>query len=543
LYSSNYKKLLAIMAGVVIAGMPMVVFHYWLGDLIERQGRDEVLMSARRMMSLAETRIIKVAATLNNLAGKAIDSCEPENVEAFRRASFATITIKELSVVGPDGQTLCTDIGVLLGERRIIASQNMTTPSGTIVFDLMQIGARTDDMVRIRLKSGDRGRMLAALMPAEVFLPQVANAGGPLNAHAALTMHDGTRVVASAQDWQNEAHLFTASAAADRYGLTATVAVPRDAVSAGYAGVRALGMIVTGVIGFAIICLVFLVPRDDPIAAIERAMGAGEFVPYYQPVVDIKSGRIRGAEVLVRWRKPDGTVVLPGTFIPLIEASGHILDLTRSLMRHARSEVGDAYRHRPDLRLGFNLAARHLVDEAIVADVREIFERSPIRLSQVLLEITERQPLENLTETRRVIAALQGMGVRIAIDDVGTGHSGLSYILKLGADIIKIDKLFIDGVGSDPNSIKIIETLVDLARNLRMDVVAEGVETFEQVICLRELGVPAAQGFVFAPPLPGSLFLQLLTALDPVPASAGASGSAPEAQPARLPGHSPGVAA
>jgi EAL domain-containing protein (putative c-di-GMP-specific phosphodiesterase class I) len=163
------------------------------------------------------------------------------------------------------------------------------------------------------------------------------------------------------------------------------------------------------------------------------------------------------------------------------------------------------------------LAAPHFNDESIVQDVRDIFERSPIRFSQLVLEVTERQPLENLTETRRVVAALQGLGLSIAIDDVGTGHSGLSYILKLGADLIKIDKIFIDAVGTDRNSSTIIETLVDLARNMRMDVIAEGVETFEQVVRLRDLGIQAAQGYVFAPPLPASSFLQLIDAIDPLP--------------------------
>jgi EAL domain-containing protein (putative c-di-GMP-specific phosphodiesterase class I) len=138
-----------------------------------------------------------------------------------------------------------------------------------------------------------------------------------------------------------------------------------------------------------------------------------------------------------------------------------------------------------------------------------------------VLEVTERDPIENFTETRQIIAALQGLGVRIAIDDVGTGHSGLSYMLKLGVDIIKIDKMFVDAIGTDRNSTTIVETIVDLARNMRMDVVAEGVENFEQVMHLRALGVRSAQGYVFAPPLPGSSFLQLVEAIDPLqPAAA-----------------------
>ena len=238
-------------------------------------------------------------------------------------------------------------------------------------------------------------------------------------------------------------------------------------------------------------------------------------MPYYQPIVDIRSGRLRGAEVLIRWRKPDGSIVSPAAFIPLAESSGLIVEMTRVLMRRVCAEAGSAFGKRPNLRIGFNLAARHFADEEIVADVRNIFKNSPLRLSQIVLEVTERQPLDSLTETRRVVAALQGLGVRIAIDDVGSGHSGLSYMLKLGVDMIKIDKMFIDSVGTDRNSHTIIETLIDLAQNMRMEVVAEGVESFEQVVQLRELGIRLAQGFVFAPPLPGSSFLQLLEAIEP----------------------------
>jgi EAL domain-containing protein (putative c-di-GMP-specific phosphodiesterase class I) len=137
-----------------------------------------------------------------------------------------------------------------------------------------------------------------------------------------------------------------------------------------------------------------------------------------------------------------------------------------------------------------------------------------------VLELTERDQVENFTETRQVIAALQGLGVRIAIDDVGTGHNGLSYMLKLGIDIIKIDKIFVDAIGTDRNSTTIVETLVDLAHNMRMDIVAEGVENFQQVMYLRDMGIRSAQGYVFAPPLPGSAFLQLIDALDPVKTTA-----------------------
>jgi sensor c-di-GMP phosphodiesterase-like protein len=248
---------------------------------------------------------------------------------------------------------------------------------------------------------------------------------------------------------------------------------------------------------------------------------ADEFVPYYQPIVDIQTGRLLGAEVLVRWRRPDGQYVEPRAFVPLMESTGLVLELTRSLMRRARAELGEAVGRRPAMTIAFNIAPQHFDDALILNDVGTIFDGSPIKLTQVVLELTERYEVENLTRTRRTIAALQGLGCKVAIDDVGTGHGGLSYILKLGVDIIKIDKIFVEPIGTGGRSSAIIETLIDLANNMRMDIIAEGVETFDQVTYLRERGIGAAQGYVFAPPLPGGSFLQLLEAMDPVAASAG----------------------
>jgi EAL domain-containing protein (putative c-di-GMP-specific phosphodiesterase class I) len=150
--------------------------------------------------------------------------------------------------------------------------------------------------------------------------------------------------------------------------------------------------------------------------------------------------------------------VPPVHFIPLAESSGLITGLTRALMRQVCAEAGATIGARPGFRIGFNLSARHFTNEEIVEDVRRIFSRSPIALRQVLLEVTEREALANLTMARRVIAALQGLGVHVGIDDLGTGHSGLSYMLKLGVDFIKIGKIFVDTIDTERYSSTIIET-------------------------------------------------------------------------------------
>jgi sensor c-di-GMP phosphodiesterase-like protein len=217
----------------------------------------------------------------------------------------------------------------------------------------------------------------------------------------------------------------------------------------------------------------------------------------------------------VRRRKRDGSLVPPANFIPVLESTDLILDMTRSLMRQVVEELGPLLENRANMYVAFNVAPRHLAGDELIDDIGSIFVGGPISMSQIVLEVTERYEIENLVETRDLIASLQGLGCRVAIDDVGTGHNGLSYILKLGVDVIKIDKMFVDAIRTESHSRAIVETLVDLARNLRMQIVAEGVEDFEQVIYLRDHGISLAQGFVFSPPLPGSAFVQLIEALDP----------------------------
>ena len=512
------RNLFAIVVGAVLAGGPFIAFNLWLDNVIERQGQSEVSTAARRAIALAEARVRDAIGTLDTLAIAGVSSCDQQDMEAMRRAAFSTIPVKEIAVIGPGGTTLCNHLGLPPGEREVVSSEPLVG-AASYRLDIISLPGG-ERMVRLRRDVGSTHNSISALVPTVLFLPQVSTGGGPFSGYARIVTAQGATIgEAGGRTADSESANFGANIRSNKFGFEVEVLNPRARIEAEHADLKWFGLFAAGTIMMIVTGFVVLTPRRaprNPITDIERALEAGEFIPYYQPVVDISSGQLRGAEVLVRWRKPDGTLVLPGSFIPLMEQSDLIDELTRRLMRKVCAEVGPAFGRRPDLRISFNFAGKLFSEPSIVKDVKNIFVNSPIKFSQVVLEVTERDPIENFTETRQTIAALQGLGVRIAIDDVGTGHSGLSYMLKLGVDIIKIDKMFVDAIGTDRNSTTIVETLVDLARNMRMDVVAEGVENFEQVMHLRTLGVRAAQGYVFAPPLPVSSFLQLVEALDPL---------------------------
>jgi sensor c-di-GMP phosphodiesterase-like protein len=516
-----------------LLGLPSAVFNYRLNGSIERQSYEELDLAARRTISLAEGRIGRGIAVLDDLARRGVHSCEQADLDALRQATFATTPVKELSVVAPDGSTLCSELGGALEKREVLSSEPVKDGSN-VRLEIIRLGNLNREIVRLSRPGTGGENGVAALIPTELLIPQVSTQGGAIPMNSRIVTGNGTQIGQFVTLPQTEAQAddLAVRLKSARYAIEAVLSLPRESLVPREEDLRGLGAVITGGLALVIFAFVMMMPRREhanPVTAIEQAIKAGEFIPYYQPIVDIRTGQLRGAEVLARWRKPDGTITMPSSFIPIAESSGIVLNLTRALMHQVSKEMGNALAVRPHLKVTFNLIAQHFADEAIVQDVSEIFRHSPMRLSQIVLEMTERQPIENLTETRRVIATLQGLGLQVAIDDVGTGHGGLSYILKLGVDVIKIDKMFVDSIGIDTGSTAIVQTLIALAESLRMEVIAEGVENFEQVTHLRKLGIRAAQGYVFAPPLPCDLFMQLIANIDPLPkrASEAAAGARP----------------
>ena len=504
---------------MLVAASCVLAFSFGVKQFGIRQGQEELQALTERKLAMAEDRVSRLLEIVDNLHARGINTCQPSHLQMLRQTALSVALIKEISVIGPDGETPCTTLG-LAGIVRTTLSSHRLPERSDVALEVISMGGMGENMLRVRrLPAGDSPGLAVMLLGSRVFSHRSERNNSDEEGWSRATMPDGTSIGqnGSLQE-RDDPDWLSMSLSSAQFGFQVTTTVPKIKL---YADVSRLQMLGLGVFGSLVLILLALFimmssrQRENPVAELERALAAGEFVPYYQPIVDLVTGKLRGGEVLIRWRKSDGSTVSPAAFIPLAESTGLILDMTRALMRRVRQEMGAAFAERPHLKICFNLAARHFQDDGIVRDMCDIFGRGPIRLSQIVLELTERQPIENLAGTRGLIAKLQDLGVRIALDDVGTGHSGLSYILKLGIDIIKIDKMFVDAIGIDRSSTAIIETLVDLAHNMRMDIVAEGVETFEQVVCLRDRGIRAAQGFVFAPPLPGASFLQLIEAIEP----------------------------
>jgi sensor c-di-GMP phosphodiesterase-like protein len=250
-------------------------------------------------------------------------------------------------------------------------------------------------------------------------------------------------------------------------------------------------------------------PRS-PVEDLDHAIAAREFRPYLQPIFDLETGAIVGAEMLARQVRHDGTVIPPLRFIELAEESGRIAAITWQLLASALAELGQIMGHDPDFRLSINLTPRHFVSAGFVDELRREVAAAGARASQITLELTEREGFEDLAEAASLVAEVRSLGFRVALDDVGIGHSGLSQIQRLGADVLKIDKFFVDSVNHDLSANVVIEMLVRLAEEMGMGIVAEGIEREEQAAALRACGVGKGQGYLVSPPLSVSSFVEFL---------------------------------
>ena len=266
--------------------------------------------------------------------------------------------------------------------------------------------------------------------------------------------------------------------------------------------------------------------RDGAVERAARSAGLrgieerGELRLDYQPIVDIGTGRIDGAEALVRWQPPDGPVLMPGDWIDLAEETGDIVPIGRWVLREACRQARDWQIRlaRPDLRISVNLSARQFLEHDIVGTVRTALEDTGLPPGSLILEITESGLMRHTTATIDRLGALRSLGVHLAIDDFGTGYSSLSYLERFPIDILKIDRSF---VSSTPDTLSpIAAAILDLGRTLGLQVVAEGIEEPDQARRLAELGCRLGQGYLYARPMGAAPFESLLAEGDGLARSA-----------------------
>jgi EAL domain-containing protein (putative c-di-GMP-specific phosphodiesterase class I) len=244
-----------------------------------------------------------------------------------------------------------------------------------------------------------------------------------------------------------------------------------------------------------------------------RALDQRQFVLYYQPEVELSTRKIVGLEALIRWAHPERGLIPPMDFIPLAEESGLILPIGDWGLSEACTQIQKWSREDPrnsSLRVGVNLSARQFSRPGLAGQVEALLVQFGISSRQLGLEMTESSLIPNMRIALDVLGSLRRLGVSLLMDDFGTGYSSLNHLHSFPFDVLKIDRSFVGRMTEGDQPLQIVRTIIELARVLGMDVVAEGIETCEQYRLLRQLGCRFGQGFLFARPLTAEAVTQLL---------------------------------
>jgi diguanylate cyclase (GGDEF)-like protein len=236
-----------------------------------------------------------------------------------------------------------------------------------------------------------------------------------------------------------------------------------------------------------------------------QAIANGEFRVYYQPKIDLRSGRPIGVEALARWHGPDG-LLPPASFLAELERSRVMAPLLRFVMNSASREMARWVRRMPDISVAVNTTTNDLEDSDLVGVIADMLDLWKLAPEHLVLEITETAIMRNPDKGIAVLRELRGLGIRTSIDDFGTGYSSLAYLKDLPVDEIKIDRSFVQNICEKPSEREILATIVRLGRAMGLQVVAEGIESHAVVGQLLELGCNYGQGFLFGQPVTGKEF-------------------------------------
>jgi sensor c-di-GMP phosphodiesterase-like protein len=499
---------IGIFMAVMGSVLPIALMAYlsWQTALEHEQFRLKTF--AERVVERADLSFLQATNALQSFTALQVAPCSSEHIEMMRRATVNTRSVEEVSYF-ENGLQKCNSWGLVTQE----VQQNkvdFTAPSGVqVTLKMHPLIRGADAMMALHLGSHtaliNMGRFVDVIVEPGVFL--------------ALAKDDGVLVAVS--DGASSATVQSFLARQDKdFTSTSLHAQVKKGGWIGIAGTsedslltdlrhEQLWMLPIGVlIALAMIGLVVLLSRRrlSPLAELALAVKRREFVVHYQPLIELKTRRCVGAEALVRWQRPDGTMVRPDLFIPLAEESGLIKPITDQVIEAVVRDLGEVLVQDRSLHIAINLCADDIKTGRFQPIVTDALQKSGIHAEQIWLEATERGFMD-LASARATLTRARALGHSVAIDDFGTGYSSLQYLQDLPMDTLKIDRSFVSTIGTDAVSSPVISHIIAMAKSLNFFIVAEGVETQAQADFLAARGVHFAQGWLFAKALPVNEFM------------------------------------
>jgi sensor c-di-GMP phosphodiesterase-like protein len=496
---------------VALAGLlPTAGFILISWNQTQREMNTQLQRYASHTLDRADQIFGNAETTLGLLARELEPRCTPATMQALGHAVLESIYFQEATLVADDA-VQCSNSQIYNPPQPIANAENRIVPAQGIHISAPVTLAR-ENMVSIVIhyRAGERTMFGLHLNPRLLGEPEQKYALED-EVSLAVLRGDGTELARCGLSPERPvdrlpgARVLLQSA---HYPIrVVAVGSPSWLVHSWRQNVPAY--LAAGMLTSALLCVLLLtvVRRQlSASASIEDALDDDQFKVYYQPMVDAVTGGCIGAESLLRWHHPQLGVLSPDAFVPAAEASGFIVKLTRWLMRHIAEDMGGLLSEHPDFHLSVNLSPQHLAERSLLADIRQMTS-GRIAPGQIVIEITEHELIMN--EDRKALEMLQqirALGTPVALDDFGSGYSSLRYLSSFPFDYLKIDKAFIDAIGTESLTAGLVDTIVSMARRFKLKIVAEGVETPAQLAYLQELKVDYVQGWLFSKALPADKF-------------------------------------
>jgi len=513
---SKYVNVLMLLAAIA-AFLPVMAVDFLLDSYVRVKERAVLQNASDAIAANVQAGAYDTIASLRRVLAESPSLCTPSFVANVHRQMEKSLYLREVLVENYNGVQYCDALGKDVVYS--VMSKPLPIPNHTETLEIAKLGELEAPVLKVTQGFGE-ARKVSAFAPLVASTPQSLLTGLKQTTTVRLSLADGTDVLtagdATAFDPDADTEFVTVESYAGELPLKVTATVPFAVVRADYSDLDASFTVLCCLMcgAFLALALQYVRRSDLPAFDLERAIAAGELKPYYQPVINLRTGALAGCEVLCRWEKKNGEVIPPGAFIEYAEVTGLAVPMTVSLMQQVKADLSDLCRDMPDMKVSINLFEGHFRDGNVVEDVQTIFGGSPITYRQLVFEITERQPLSHMPTAHAVIGGLHALGCRVAMDDAGTGHSNLAYLQTLGVDVIKIDRVFTEMVKEGTTQVPVLDGLITMAHDLGTEIVAEGVETEAQALYLRARGVVHAQGYLFAPALRVAPFRDLARALN-----------------------------
>ncbi|ADH91137.1 EAL domain protein [Ancylobacter novellus DSM 506] len=502
----------AVLLALIGTTVPLAATLYMSWQMALAAQREQLGHAAELALARAGSIYADAATTLRSIAATDFEHCSPAHIALMRQFAIASLATRNIGYVN-SGVLEC-DIWGITQQRIPREDDGRLQPDG--------LSLTVNDRPRY---SEQRPSMVLRFGGYEVVVDQLRFFPSPSLQLAVIEIRapgdirlvtedpgpEGTPIVAAEmRATPGEAPL--ASAARTARGWTVIAREPRLSLGEHMRNAQLLllplALFLAGL--FAGLAIWLSRRRLSPRGELALAVRNREFLAHYQPIIELATGRCIGAEALVRWRRPDGSLVRPDLFIPLAEETGFIGPITDHVVERVVDDLGDLLRRDRRLHIAINLGAADISSGRILPVLEAALADTGIEPQQIWLEATERGFVD-IEGARHTLAALRRRGHMTAIDDFGTGYSGLKYLQRLPVDALKIDKSFIDAVGTEAPTSHVTEHIIAMARELKLRIVAEGVETEAQAAYLRQRGVGFAQGWLFSRALPPEEFAAFCT--------------------------------